>query len=150
MERKSCCASPRRERRRKSWCALNRSEKWGELRRAAEASGVERSCIFTTKSQERNSDAWAALEDYIERSRGGRERRVQSQRGIGSKLWQQIVTLPASIAKLQSVKYFALYGSPLVRIPPEIGELKKPRGIRSLQRHTVCTGFLMKSPAARS
>jgi hypothetical protein len=35
----------------------------------------------------------------------------------------QIVTLPSTIAKLKSVKRLFLYGSSLVRVPPEIGEM---------------------------
>ena len=38
--------------------------------------------------------------------------------------WSQIVTLPASIAKLKSVKKLYLYRSHLVRIPVEIGEME--------------------------
>ncbi|SNT41000.1 hypothetical protein SAMN05421812_105386 [Asanoa hainanensis] len=34
-----------------------------------------------------------------------------------------LVTLPPTIAKLSRVKHFLLYGSPLVRIPPEIGAM---------------------------
>ncbi len=38
-------------------------------------------------------------------------------------LWSQIITLPPSIARLKSVKKLYLYGSHLVRVPPEIGEM---------------------------
>ena len=37
--------------------------------------------------------------------------------------WAQITELPKSIGKLKSVKHLILYGSSLVRIPPEIGEM---------------------------
>ncbi|MER5385440.1 leucine-rich repeat domain-containing protein [Streptomyces sp. NPDC002688] len=36
---------------------------------------------------------------------------------------RQVVTLPASIAKLTAVKHLVLYGSNLVRLPPEIGAM---------------------------
>ncbi|PYC66703.1 hypothetical protein C7C45_24020 [Micromonospora arborensis] len=36
---------------------------------------------------------------------------------------RQIVTLPATIAKLTAVKHLVLYGTNLVRIPPEIGAM---------------------------
>ena len=36
---------------------------------------------------------------------------------------RQIVTLPATISKLKQVKRFVLYGSHLVRIPQQIGEM---------------------------
>ena len=37
--------------------------------------------------------------------------------------WNQIVTLPPSIAKLTRVKHLRLYGSNLVALPPEIGQM---------------------------
>ena len=37
--------------------------------------------------------------------------------------WRKIVTLPPSIGKLKAVKTLCLYGSHLVRIPREIGEM---------------------------
>jgi hypothetical protein len=38
--------------------------------------------------------------------------------------WDKIITLPATISKLKSVKHLILCGSSnLVRIPPEIGEM---------------------------
>jgi hypothetical protein len=38
-------------------------------------------------------------------------------------LWRQIVTLPPSLGRLSAVKQLNLYGSNLVMVPPEIGEL---------------------------
>ena len=35
----------------------------------------------------------------------------------------QIVTLPSTIAKLKAVKHLLLYGTFLVRVPPEVGEM---------------------------
>lgn len=37
--------------------------------------------------------------------------------------WAQIVELPPSIGRLKQVRHLVLYGSSLVRIPPEIGEM---------------------------
>jgi hypothetical protein len=39
-------------------------------------------------------------------------------------LWRQVGTLPPTIAKLTAVKNLNLYGSNLVAVPPEIGEMK--------------------------
>jgi hypothetical protein len=39
--------------------------------------------------------------------------------------WIKIITLPATISKLTRVKEFRLYGSNLVGIPPEIGEMEQ-------------------------
>ncbi|MEU9666109.1 leucine-rich repeat domain-containing protein [Streptomyces bobili] len=37
---------------------------------------------------------------------------------------RQIITLPASIARLRAVRHLVLYGSNLVRLPPEIGAME--------------------------
>lgn len=42
---------------------------------------------------------------------------------MGPGEWAQITELPKTISKLKRVKLFSLYGSSLVRIPPEIGEM---------------------------
>jgi len=42
-------------------------------------------------------------------------------------LWPDIVTLPSAIAKLTAVEELELYGSHLVAIPPEIGEMTNLR-----------------------
>jgi len=78
---------------------------------------------FHLDRPEIESDAWKALEDYVEDvlAKGGDE--LNPLNGIGRERWQQIRTLPSAIGKLQSVKYLALYGSHLVRIPPEIGDM---------------------------
>jgi hypothetical protein len=77
----------------------------------------------------------------------------------------RIVTLPSTIAKLKAVKHLELYGSHLVRIPPEIGDvepegrpelevdvqdarahpavaqLRAPGSTSTPTNHTACTGF---------
>ena len=73
--------------------------------------------------QDQQSDAWKSLGAYISKvdADGGDE--LNPIAGIGPEKWEQIVTLPASIGTLQSVKVLSLYGSHLVRIPPEIGDM---------------------------
>jgi hypothetical protein len=50
--------------------------------------------------------AWARVKPFVELS--GPER-------------HQVVTLPPAVAKLTAVRHLVLYGTNLVRIPPEIG-----------------------------
>lgn len=45
-------------------------------------------------------------------------------RGMTMEARSQVITLPATIAKLKAVRSLRLYGSYLVRIPPEIGEME--------------------------
>lgn len=76
---------------------------------------------FHTDQQNTSCDAWKMLEELIAvaASKGSKE----FAPGLEMPLWEQIITLPASIARLKRVKKLYLYGSYLVRIPPEIGEM---------------------------
>jgi len=85
--------------------------------------------------QDTNCDAWKRLLDLVEQAaRDGREE-FAPQREMQPEDWEQIVTLPPSIAKLKSVKHLMLYGSHLVRIPPEIG------GMTALKVFTPYTSY---------
>ena len=77
--------------------------------------------LFHKETQDTNSEAWKALEAYIAKVRNDGSDEFNPMSGIGSERWEQIVTLPQSIGTLTSVRYLSLYGSHLVRIPPEIG-----------------------------
>jgi hypothetical protein len=73
--------------------------------------------------QDTTSEEWNLLEAYIDDIRVNQSDEFNPLNGIGAGKWQRIVTLPRSIGTLQSVKFVSLYGSGLVRIPPEIGEM---------------------------
>lgn len=73
--------------------------------------------------QSTTSDAWKSLEAYIQKVRDQGLDELNPLAGIGSEKWEQIIALPSSIGTLQSVRVLMLYGSHLVRIPPEIGEM---------------------------
>ena len=79
--------------------------------------------LFHTEAQDTDSEAWKALEAYIAKVRKEGSDELNPRTGIGSAKWEQIVTLPKSIGTLKSVKVLSLYGSHLVRIPPEIGDM---------------------------
>jgi hypothetical protein len=85
--------------------------------------------------QDTHCEAWKSLEAYVREvhARGGDE--LNPLRGIGPERWEQISTLPRSIGTLQSVKVVMLYGSHLVRLPPEIGEM------RNLEELDVYTSY---------
>ncbi len=73
--------------------------------------------------QNTHSDASRSLEAYIQKVAADGSDEFDPIAGMGLEKWEQIVTLPTSIWTLQSVKVLSLYGSHLVRIPPEIGEM---------------------------
>lgn len=79
--------------------------------------------LFHTEAQDTSSDAWRSLETYIAKVRDDGSDELNPISGIGWEKWEQIVTLPKSIGTLKSVRFLSLYGSHLVRIPPEIGDM---------------------------
>jgi hypothetical protein len=73
--------------------------------------------------QDTTSEAWGRLLDLInEAADEGREEFAPGAE-MPEEHWRQIVTLPASIAKLRAVKRLTLYGTNLIAIPPEIGQM---------------------------
>src|SRR5271157_237297 len=91
-------------------CLEHKSGRWQELTLHSEIQNTE-------------SDAWKSLEAYIQKVDADGSDELNPIAGIGPEKWEQIVALPHSIGALQSVKVLGLYGSHLVRIPPEIGEM---------------------------
>ncbi|TYQ31114.1 leucine-rich repeat domain-containing protein [Pseudanabaena sp. UWO310] len=87
------------------------------------------------EQQDMKCDGWKRLLELVEvAAQDGREEFVPEQE-MKQNEWQQIITLPSSIAKLKSVKHLNLYGSNLVRIPPEIGEMT------NLEKFTPYTSY---------
>jgi len=76
-----------------------------------------------TEVQDVTSKAWKALTSYIDEVASNGLTVLNPRAGIGEDYWQEIVTLPPSIGRLQSVKLLSLYRSHLVHIPPEIGDM---------------------------
>jgi hypothetical protein len=98
-------------------------------------SGPPHKLLLHTEAQDTECAAWQRLNELIDTAaRDGRET-FSPGRELSSVEWTQITTLPPSIAKLKAVKHLILYGSSLVRIPPEIGELE------SLEEFTPYTSY---------
>ncbi len=77
--------------------------------------------------QDKECDAWKLLKELVERAAEKRRKEFAPGLEMPPELWAQIVTLPATIRKLTPVRRLYLYGSHLVRIPPEIGALENLR-----------------------
>jgi len=80
---------------------------------------------FHREVQDTTCDAWKKLLDIIERFASDGDEIFEPGAQIDWEDWIKIVTLPTTISRLTGVKEFRLYGSNLVRIPPEIGEMKQ-------------------------
>lgn len=73
--------------------------------------------------QDVTCDAWKRLVELVELAAEDGREEFRPGLDLGRADWLRIVTLPPDIAKLKRVKRLHLYGSALVRIPPEIGEM---------------------------
>ncbi|MFT3711476.1 MAG: TIGR02996 domain-containing protein [Archangium sp.] len=71
--------------------------------------------------------AWRKVVDAVERAVVEQPEEFAPLRHLSAEERRWIVTLPPSIARLKSVKRLLLYGSDLVRLPPELGELTSLR-----------------------
>ncbi len=85
--------------------------------------------------QDTECDAWKRLLDLIEEAAADDREEFAPLRGMSPDDSARIQTLPATIAKLKAVKTFFLYGSSLVRVPPEIGQMS------SLEKFTPYTSY---------
>ena len=101
---------------------LERKGRWPELK-------------LHTEEQDTTCSAWARLLELIEQAANDKREEFSPGREMTPEQWTQIVTLPPTIARLKSVKHLILYGSSLVRIPSEIGEMT------SLEQFTPYTSY---------
>jgi uncharacterized protein (TIGR02996 family) len=78
---------------------------------------------FDVESQDTECTAWKRVLELVEEAAADGREKFEPLAGMPESDRSQILTLPTTIAKLKAVKSIQLYGSYLVRIPPEIGEM---------------------------
>lgn len=105
-----------------------------ELRRARTAVG---DVSFHTEMQDTDSEAWETLLQLIEEVAATGARKFAPLRELSPGRETEIVTLPASLAKLKEVEELDLYGSSLVRIPSEVGEMESLRNFDPYTSHRL-------------
>jgi len=88
-----------------------------------------------TEQQDTECSGWQRLNELVEQAARDGRKDFSPAREMTPAEWAQITELPRSIAKLKSVKHLLLYGSSLVRIPPEIGEMD------ALEKFTPYTSY---------
>jgi hypothetical protein len=92
-----------------------------ERRRAwARAGGVR----FHPERQDVRNDAWRQMLELVEAAADDGRTVFWPGKELPPEVWTQIIELPPTISKLRKVKHLRLYGSHLVRIPPEIGLMR--------------------------
>ncbi|MBO1337805.1 leucine-rich repeat domain-containing protein [Streptomyces sp. VRA16 Mangrove soil] len=81
-----------------------------------------------TDRQDTTAPGWLHLLELIDEAAADGREVFRPLAELSPAERRQIVTLPAAVAKLTEVKHFVLYGSNLVRIPPEIGAMTSLEG----------------------
>ena len=76
-----------------------------------------------TEQQDTGGEAWRILLELVDRAAADGREKFTPREDMPLHLWPEIVTLPATIATLTNVRELQLYGSYLIAIPPEIGEM---------------------------
>ncbi|MFF1739048.1 leucine-rich repeat domain-containing protein [Streptomyces mirabilis] len=90
---------------------------------------------FHAERQDTSAPGWQHLLALIDEAAADGREEFRPLVELNPQERRQIVTLPPSIAKLTAVKHLMLYGSNLVRIPPEIGAMT------SLEEFTPYTSY---------
>lgn len=85
------------------------------------------------EAQDTECSAWKRLCDAVEEAATDGTEEFAPLHVMPESDRAHILTLPATIAKLKAVKSLGLYGSALVRIPPEVGQMT------SLEEFAPCT-----------
>src|SRR5262245_40157028 len=111
-----------------------------QMLRASRSSGIEPGCDclaaqyengkfgklnLHVEIQDTKAEGWKLLLELVDRAASQRSKEFAPGLEMPPELWSQIVTLPASISKLTSVRELYLYSSHLVRLPPQIGDMVK-------------------------
>lgn len=78
---------------------------------------------FHTEIQDTGAPGWLRLLELIEEAVADGREEFRPLPELSPEERRQIVTLPASIGRLTAVRTLVLYGSNLVRVPPEIGDM---------------------------
>jgi hypothetical protein len=88
-----------------------------------------------TEAQDQSSEAWFLLNELVDAAICDGREEFAPARDMPPSMWAEITELPSKISQLKAVKRFILYGSSLVRIPYEIGEME------SLENFTPYTSY---------
>ncbi|MFF4185246.1 leucine-rich repeat domain-containing protein [Streptomyces sp. NPDC001691] len=90
---------------------------------------------FHSERQGTSAPGWRRLLELIDEAAADGREEFSPLAELSPEERRQVVTLPTSIAKLTEVKHLVLYGSNLVRVPPEIGAMT------NLEKFTPYTSY---------
>src|SRR4051812_45673624 len=78
---------------------------------------------FHAERQDTTAPGWLRLIHLIDEAAADKRAVFKPFVDMTSAERREVITLPSAIAKLTDVKHLVLYGTNLVRIPPEIGAM---------------------------
>lgn len=90
---------------------------------------------FHTERQDTSAPGWRRLLELVDEAAADGREEFRPLVELSPEERRQVLTLPPGIARLTAVKHLVLYGSNLVRIPPEIGAMT------SLEEFTPYTSY---------
>jgi hypothetical protein len=90
---------------------------------------------FHPEVQDVTAPGWLRLLDLVEEAAADGRAEFAPLVELSSEERRQVITLPATVAKLTAVEHLVLYGSNLVRLPPELGAMT------SLKRFSSYTSY---------
>ncbi|MGW7081600.1 leucine-rich repeat domain-containing protein [Streptomyces sp. NPDC054871] len=90
---------------------------------------------FHVERQDTTAPGWQHLLDLIDEAAADGREEFRPLTELSPEERRQVITLPSTVARLTAVKHLVLYGSNLVRIPPEIGAMT------SLEEFTPYTSY---------
>ncbi|MFF6914071.1 leucine-rich repeat domain-containing protein [Streptomyces sp. NPDC012466] len=90
---------------------------------------------FHPERQDTSAPGWRRLLELVDEAAADGREEFRPLTELTPEERRQVITLPPGIAKLTAVRHLVLYGSNLVRIPPEIGAMS------SLEEFTPYTSY---------
>jgi len=90
---------------------------------------------FHPEQQDTASPGWQHLLELIDQAANDHREEFRPLTELTEIERSQVITLPSDISRLTAVRHLQLYGSHLVRLPPEVGAM------RSLEKLTVYTSY---------
>lgn len=90
---------------------------------------------FHAERQDTSAPGWQRLLELVDEAAADGREEFRPLTELSPEERRQVITLPPSIARLTAVRHLVLYGSNLVRIPPEIGSMS------SLEEFTPYTSY---------
>jgi hypothetical protein len=93
--------------------------------------------LLHTEQQDETAPGWQHLLQLVAEARADRRREFAPFEELSDEELVEVVSLPPSIGELDNVRHLVLYGGFLVRIPPEVGRMRRLREFTPYKSHRL-------------